>query len=106
MAPSKIQKAIGNVKDKTSIGLAKVANTNSISDLNVAIVKATRHSEHPADEKHIREILSLTFYSRAHVGACVNTLSRRLTKTHNWTVALKTLFLIHRLLIEGNLSYQ
>lgn len=105
MAPSKIQKAIGKVKDKTSIGIAKVANINSISDLDVTIVKATRHSEHPTDEKHIREIMSLTFYNRTHVSAYVDTLSRHLTKTHNWTVALKTLFLIHRLLIEGDPSY-
>lgn len=104
MAPSKIQRALGRVKDKTSIGLAKVANTDAISDLDVAIVKATRHNEHPADEKHIREILSLTSSFRTHVSVCVDTLSRRLTKTRNWTVALKSLILIHRLLTEGDSS--
>ncbi|XP_074566142.1 putative clathrin assembly protein At1g03050 [Curcuma longa] len=106
MAPSKLRKAIGAVKDKTSIGLAKVSNSTSLSDLDVAIVKATRHDEFPADEKHIREVLSLTCYSRAHVGACVATLSRRLGKTRSWTVALKTLFLIHRLLLEGDSAYE
>ncbi|XP_042472619.1 putative clathrin assembly protein At1g03050 [Zingiber officinale] len=106
MSPSKLRKAIGAVKDKTSIGLAKVSNSTSLSDLDVAIVKATRHDEFPADEKHIREIFSLTCYSRAHVGACVATLSRRLGKTRSWTVALKTLFLIHRLLLEGDSAYE
>ncbi|XP_077242995.1 putative clathrin assembly protein At1g03050 [Tasmannia lanceolata] len=106
MAPSKIRKALGAVKDRTSIGLAKVGSSNSISDLEVAIVKATRHDEHPADERHIREILSLTCYSSAYISTCVNTLSRRLNKTRNWTVALKTLILIYRLLADGDPAYE
>lgn len=106
MAPSKLRKAIGAVKDQTSIGLAKVGNSATLSDLEVAIVKATRHDELPADEKHIREILSLTCYSRAYVGACVSLLSRRLGKTRSWAVALKTLILVHRLLAEGDPAYE
>ncbi|KAJ9189350.1 hypothetical protein P3X46_000658 [Hevea brasiliensis] len=106
MAPSKIRRALGAVKDQTSIGLAKVGSSNSLSDLDVAIVKATRHEEYPAEERHVREILSLTSYSRAYVSACVNTLSRRLNKTKNWTVALKTLVLIQRLLAEGDPAYE
>ncbi|CAL9208688.1 putative clathrin assembly protein At1g03050 [Musa acuminata AAA Group] len=106
MAPSTIRKALGAVKDQTSIGLAKVSNSTMLSELDVAIVKATRHDEFPAEEKHIREILSLTCYSRAYVGACVSSLSRRLGKTQSWTVALKTLILIHRLLTEGDPAYE
>ncbi|OWM84947.1 putative clathrin assembly protein At1g03050 [Punica granatum] len=106
MAPSKFRRALGAVKDQTSIGLAKVGNSSSLSDLDVAIVKATRHEEFPADEKHIQEILSLTCYSRAHISACVSSLSRRLNKTRNWTVALKTLMLIQRLLAEGDPAYE
>ncbi|KAJ0972100.1 hypothetical protein J5N97_020059 [Dioscorea zingiberensis] len=106
MAPSTLRRAIGAVKDQTSIGIAKVSNSNTISDLEVAIVKATRHDEYPAEERHIREILSLTCYSRAYVNACVSTLSRRLGKTRSWTVALKALILIHRLLSEGDPAYE
>ncbi|XWS54459.1 hypothetical protein CRYUN_Cryun10bG0091100 [Craigia yunnanensis] len=106
MAPSKIRRALGHVKDQTSISLAKVGGSTSLSDLDVAIVKATRHEEYPAEERHIREILSLTSYSRAYVSACINTLSRRLNKTENWTVALKTLMLIQRLLSEGDPAYE
>lgn len=106
MAPSKIRRALGAVKDQTSIGLAKVGSSASLSDLDVAIVKATRHEEYPADERHFREILSLTSYSCAYISACVNTLSRRLNKTRNWTVALKTLILIQRLLAEGEPAYE
>ncbi|XVF44711.1 hypothetical protein PTKIN_Ptkin02bG0146100 [Pterospermum kingtungense] len=106
MAPSKMKRAIGHVKDQTSISLAKVGGSTSLADLDVAIVKATRHEEYPAEERHIREILSLTSYSRAYISACVNTLSRRLNKTKNWIVALKTLVLIQRLLSEGDPAYE
>lgn len=106
MAPSKLRKAIGAVKDQTSISLAKVGSSASLSDLDVAIVKATRHEEYPAEERHIREILSLTCYSRAHVASCVSTISRRLNKTRNWVVALKSLMLIQRLLAEGDPAYE
>ncbi|MQL93006.1 hypothetical protein Taro_025636 [Colocasia esculenta] len=105
--PSSIRKALGAVKDHTSIGLAKVGGGSAaISDLDVAIVKATRHDEHPAEEKHIREILGLTRYSRSHISACVATLSRRLGKTRSWAVALKSLVLVHRLLAEGDPAYE
>ncbi|KAH0913669.1 hypothetical protein HID58_036990 [Brassica napus] len=107
MSSSKLKRAIGAVKDQTSVGLAKVnGRSASLSELDVAIVKATRHEEYPAEEKYIREILSLTSYSRNYINACVNTLSRRLNKTKCWTVALKTLILIQRLLGEGDRAYE
>ncbi|CAF2308817.1 putative clathrin assembly protein At1g03050 [Brassica napus] len=107
MGSSKLKRAIGAVKDQTSVGLAKVnGRSSSLSELDVAIVKATRHEEYPAEEKYIREILSLTSYSRNYINACVNTLSRRLNKTKCWTVALKTLILIQRLLAEGDKAYE
>eukprot|EP01018_Ginkgo_biloba_P013122 Gb_35012 [translate_table: standard] len=105
MAPSKLRKAMGAVKDQTSIGLAKVASTGA-PDLDVAIVKATSHDELPTDEKYVQEILHLTSYSRGYVNACVAGLSKRLGKTHNWVVALKALVLIHRLLRDGDPSFE
>ncbi|CAL0324527.1 unnamed protein product [Lupinus luteus] len=106
MSPSTLRRAIGVVKDQTSIGLAKVGSSTSLADLDVAIVKATRHDEYPAEEKYFKEILSLTCYSKAFMRACVNTLSRRLSKTSSWTVALKALMLIQRLLSDGDPAYE
>ncbi|KAK4804725.1 hypothetical protein SAY86_004542 [Trapa natans] len=99
MSPSRFRRLLGALKDQASIGLAK-------SDLDVSIVKATRHEEFPPEEKYIHEILHQTCYSRAHVSASVSGLSRRLNKTRNWTVALKTLLLIQRLLSEGGPVYE
>nr|GMC56077.1 putative clathrin assembly protein At1g03050 [Ipomoea batatas]GME12632.1 putative clathrin assembly protein At1g03050 [Ipomoea batatas]GME12635.1 putative clathrin assembly protein At1g03050 [Ipomoea batatas]GME13738.1 putative clathrin assembly protein At1g03050 [Ipomoea batatas] len=107
MAPSKLRKAIGAMKDQTSIHLAKVSgNDDSVADLEVAIVKATSHEDFPADERHVREILTLTCHSPAHVAACVSAISRRLSKTRDWVVALKALMLIHRLLTHGDMAYE
>ena len=101
MAPSTIKKAIGAVKDQTSIGIAKVAG-NIAPDLEVLIVKATSHDDDPADERHLREILNLTSYSRGYVNACVVAIAKRLGKTRDWMVALKALMLIHRILSDGD----
>ncbi|XP_010422560.1 PREDICTED: putative clathrin assembly protein At4g02650 [Camelina sativa] len=107
MGSSKLKRAIGAVKDQTSVGLAKVGGrSSSLTELEIAVVKATRHDEYPAEEKYIREILNLTSYSRNYVSACVATLSRRLNKTKNWSVALKTLILIQRLLADGDRAYE
>lgn len=105
MAPSKLRKAIGAVKDQTSIGLAKVGS-NSVADLNVAIVKATRHEEYPPDERYMRDVINLTTYNRIYVNSCITLIARRLNKTQNWVVALKSLMLIHRLLSDGDLAFE
>lgn len=104
MSSSTIWKAMGAVKDQTSIGLAKVSSSMA-PELDVAIVKSTGHDNDPADEKYYREILSLTSYSRGYVTACVATISRRLGKTRDWIVAVKALMLIHRLLAEGDPAF-
>ncbi|KAK8950894.1 putative clathrin assembly protein [Platanthera zijinensis] len=52
MASSSIDRAIGSVKDKTSIGLAKLGSSTTLAELEIVVFKATRHDEHPADEKH------------------------------------------------------
>ncbi|CAM6038272.1 unnamed protein product [Sphagnum compactum] len=105
MAPRQLRKALGAVKDQTSIALANVVSTRA-PDLDVAIVKATSHDEAPVDDKYVQEILHLTSYSRGYVNACVAGLARRLRKTHNWIVALKTLMLVHRLMREGDSSFE
>ncbi|XP_016496716.1 putative clathrin assembly protein At4g32285 isoform X2 [Nicotiana tabacum] len=105
MATTTIRKAIGAVKDQTSIGIAKVAS-NMAPELEVAIVKATSHDDEPAGEKYVREILQLTSYSRGYVSACMSAISKRLGKTRDWIVALKCLMLIHRLLNDGDAVFQ
>lgn len=93
------------MKDQTSISIAKVAG-NLAPDLEVLIVKATTHEEVPADDKYVREILNLTSFSKNYVNACLISISKRLGKTRDWIVAVKSLMLVHRLLIDGHPSFE
>lgn len=100
------RKAYGALKDRTTVGLAHV--NSDFKDVDVAIVKATNHVECPPKERHIRKILLATsaVRPRADVAYCIHALARRLAKTHNWTVALKTLIVIHRTLREGDPTFR
>ncbi|KAG8639323.1 putative clathrin assembly protein At5g35200 [Manihot esculenta] len=95
-----LRKALGALKDTTTVSLAKV--NSDYKDLDIAIVKATNHVERPAKERHIRAVFSAISATRprADVAYCIHALARRLSKTHNWAVALKTLIVIHRALRE------
>ncbi|AQK68853.1 Putative clathrin assembly protein, partial [Zea mays] len=96
------RKAYGALKDSTKVGLAKV--NSEFKELDIAIVKATNHVECPPKERHVRKILLATSANRprADLSYCIYALSRRLSKTKNWIVALKTLIVVHRLLREGD----
>ncbi|KAJ4950550.1 hypothetical protein NE237_027382 [Protea cynaroides] len=100
------RKALGAIKDTTTVGLAKV--NSDYKELDIAIVKATNHVECPAKEKHIRAVFAAVSATRprADVAYCIHALARRLSKTHTWAVALKTLILIHRALREVDASFR
>ncbi|KAJ6718911.1 hypothetical protein OIU79_006722 [Salix purpurea] len=100
------RKAYGALKDSTKVGLAHV--NSDYAELDVAVVKATNHVECPPKERHLRKIFlaTSTIRPRADVAYCIHALSRRLAKTHSWTVALKILIVIHRLLREGDPTFR
>nr|GEV19198.1 putative clathrin assembly protein At2g01600 [Tanacetum cinerariifolium] len=100
------RKAYGALKDQTKVGLAHV--NSDYKEVDVAIVKATNHVECPPKERHIRKILGATssIRPRADVQYCLLALARRLAKTRNWTVALKTLIVIHRALRDGDPTFR
>ncbi|CAA6662349.1 unnamed protein product [Spirodela intermedia] len=100
------RKAYGAIKDSTKVGLAKI--NSEFKDLDVAVVKATNHVECPPKERHLRKIFVATsaVRPRADVAYCIHALARRLAKTRSWTVALKTLIVIHRTLREGNPTFR
>ncbi|KAL5699556.1 hypothetical protein ACHQM5_030439 [Ranunculus cassubicifolius] len=101
-----LRKAYGALKDSTKVGLAKV--NSEFKDLDIAIVKATNHVERPPKERHVRKIFNATsaVRPRADVAYCIHALARRLAKTGNWIVALKTLIVVHRTLREGDPTFR
>ncbi|KAL6143946.1 hypothetical protein ACLB2K_054641 [Fragaria x ananassa] len=100
--PSKLKKAIGAVKDQTSISLAKVSNASTSANLEVTILKATSHDVVPIDDKYVHEILTLISSSKSNAAACAQAIAKRIGKTRNWIVALKSLMLVLRIFQEGD----
>ncbi|XP_074559359.1 LOW QUALITY PROTEIN: putative clathrin assembly protein At5g35200 [Curcuma longa] len=101
-----LRKYLGAIKDTTTVSLAKV--NSDYKELDIAIVRATNHVERPSKEKHIRVIFSAISAARprADVAYCIHALARRLAKTQNWAVALKTLLVIHRALREVDPTFR
>ncbi|XP_075098375.1 putative clathrin assembly protein At5g35200 isoform X1 [Nicotiana tabacum] len=99
------RKALGALKDSTMVGIAKV--NSEYKKLDVAILKATNHVELLPKEKHVRTLFNAVSSNRprADVCYCLHTLSKRLTKTRTWQVALKTLIVIHRAMREVDVSF-
>lgn len=97
---------MGALKDSTTVGIAKV--NSDYKRLDIAIVKATNHVERPSKEKYVRDIFQhlSAGRARADVAYCIRALARRLSKTRNWAVALKTLIVIHRALREVDPSFR
>ncbi|KAK6134693.1 hypothetical protein DH2020_031618 [Rehmannia glutinosa] len=98
---SKLKKAIGAVKDQTSISLAKVSN-NTSTNLEVAVLKATTHDAVPIDDKYVNEILHLVSSNKIHAAACARAIGKRIGRTRNWVVALKSLMLVLRIFQDGD----
>ncbi|XP_057247660.1 clathrin coat assembly protein AP180 [Beta vulgaris subsp. vulgaris] len=99
--PSKLKKAISAMKDQTSISLAKVGGADS-SSLEVAILKATTHDEVPVEERYVTEILRIVSSNRSYAGSCARAIGRRIGRTRNWIVAVKSLIIILRVFQDGD----
>ncbi|KAL5797961.1 hypothetical protein ACOSQ2_002781 [Xanthoceras sorbifolium] len=102
--PSKLKRAIGAVKDQTSISLAKVSNTNA-SNIEVLILKATRHDEVPVDDRYVNQVLQLISSNKVYAASCAQAIAKRIGKTRNWIVALKSLMLVLRIFQDGDLYF-
>ncbi|KAG9137799.1 hypothetical protein Leryth_022954 [Lithospermum erythrorhizon] len=98
---SKLRKAIGAVKDQTSISLTKVSS-NSTSNLRIAILKATSHEDDPIDDRYVYEIVQFVSSSKLYASYCARAIGKRIGRTRNWIVALKSLLLILRIFQDGD----
>ncbi|XP_031283096.1 putative clathrin assembly protein At1g33340 [Pistacia vera] len=105
----KLRLALGSVKDHATIGKAIILHNydgKGFSDIEIAVVRATGHDYGPIDDKYMHEILFLVTNSPGSISFLAERISRRLVKTRDRLVALKTLLLIHRLLRGGNRYFE
>ncbi|KAK8692104.1 hypothetical protein V6N13_075584 [Hibiscus sabdariffa] len=105
---SKLRLALGSMKDHASIGKAMIYNHDgkAFSDIEIAVLRATGHDNGPIEDKYMHEILFLVSNSPGSIPFLAERISRRLCKTRDRLVALKTLSLIHRLLRGGNRCFE
>ncbi|XP_027902696.1 putative clathrin assembly protein At5g57200 [Vigna unguiculata] len=85
---------------KKALGLSKFSG--ELKGLDAAIVKATSYKHALPKEKHIRTIFHSLSPSkpRSEVIYCIEGLSKRFSHTHNWSVAMKSLLVLHRAIRE------
>ncbi|KAI4351914.1 hypothetical protein L6164_006215 [Bauhinia variegata] len=104
----KLRLALGSVKDHASIGKAMMYHHphDGFSRIEIAVVRATGHDNGTIDDKYMHEILFLVSNSPGSIPFLAERISRRLCKTKDRLVALKTLVLIHRLLRGGNRCFE
>lgn len=91
MPASKFRRAIGAIKDQTSISLAKFSRRSST--LEVSVLRATSHDDNPVDDRRYTQVILLASSSPTATAELVQILTRRITYTRNWIVALKALSL-------------
>ncbi|TKY45020.1 putative clathrin assembly protein [Spatholobus suberectus] len=104
----KLRLALGSMKDHASIGKAMMYHYqhDGFSSIEIAVLRATGHDNGTIDDKYMHEILFLVSNSPGSIPFLAERISRRLGKTKDHIVALKTLVLIHRLLRGGNRSFE
>ncbi|KAK7283718.1 hypothetical protein RIF29_13452 [Crotalaria pallida] len=107
----KLRLALGSMKDHASIGKAMIYHHHQhygFSSIEIAVLRATAHYNNATidDNKYMHEILFLVSNSPGSIPFLAERISRRLAKTKDYLVALKTLVLIHRLLRGGNRSFE
>ncbi|RRT55235.1 hypothetical protein B296_00046882, partial [Ensete ventricosum] len=84
------RKAYGALKDSTLVGLAKVNSEFKVRNPFLNWIFVATSATRP----------------RADIAYCIYALGKRLSKTRNWTVAVKTLIVIHRTLREGDPTFR
>ncbi|WCJ31950.1 ENTH/ANTH/VHS superfamily protein [Euphorbia peplus] len=98
---------IGIVKDKASQSKAAIISTPKTLPLHLSLLRATTHHPFsPPDPKFITTFLSYGYSSRATASSAIHALMDRLHSTHNSSVAIKCLIIVHHIIKYGSFILQ
>ncbi|KAJ4840779.1 hypothetical protein Tsubulata_042842 [Turnera subulata] len=98
---------VGIIKDRVSQSKAAVISKPRTLSLRLALLRATTHDPFsPPNPKHITTLLSFGHSSRATVSAAIEALMDRLQSTHDSSVAIKCLIVVHHIIKHGNFILQ
>eukprot|EP00262_Sarcandra_glabra_P008288 TRINITY_DN2163_c0_g4_i1.p1 TRINITY_DN2163_c0_g4~~TRINITY_DN2163_c0_g4_i1.p1 ORF type:complete len:364 (-),score=44.42 TRINITY_DN2163_c0_g4_i1:174-1265(-) len=109
MAPRRthLRDLLNLIKDKASISKAALLSTPHTSSLHLSLLRATTH--HPTHyplEEHVTTLLSSGQSSRNTASSLIKALMDRLHNTHNSSVALKCLIIVHMIIRRGTFILQ
>lgn len=100
---TKLRDIIGIIKDKVSQSKAAIISKPKTLSLHLALLRATSHDPFTQpNPKHISTLLSFGQSSRATVAAVIEALMDRLQSTHDSSVAIKCLIIVHHIIKHGS----
>ncbi|KAI4389360.1 hypothetical protein MLD38_001592 [Melastoma candidum] len=104
---AKLGVALDTIRDQVSVGRAMMRRrSNRLSEIEIAVIRATCNGNTPMDDRFMHEILFLVSDSPGSISFLADQITRRLGSTRDGLVALKTLVLIHRLIRGGNRDFE
>ncbi|XP_021857225.1 putative clathrin assembly protein At1g25240 [Spinacia oleracea] len=94
------RRASGKIKDRNSILMTSLTRKTKHRhpDLEAAVIRATSHDDSCVDYKNAQRVFMWVRTSPSHLVIFLWTLTRRLERTQDWIVALKSLILLHGVL--------
>ncbi|KAJ8442623.1 hypothetical protein Cgig2_008399 [Carnegiea gigantea] len=94
------RRALGMLKDKNSLWITKMVRRSQRRNpcLEAAIIKATNHDDTSVDYKNAQRVFTWVRASPSFLMIFLRTLTRRVKRTKDWSVALKCLILLHGVL--------
>ncbi|KDP29739.1 hypothetical protein JCGZ_18674 [Jatropha curcas] len=98
---------VGLIKDKASQSKAAIISKPKNFSLQLALLRATTHDPFtPPNPKHITTMLSYGHSSRAIASPAIEALMDRLQSTHDSSVAIKCLTIVHHIIKHGSFILQ
>jgi ANTH domain len=99
------RRAAAAMKDRQSIYLTRLVTGSSRfrnAELEAAVIRATSHDDRSVDYKNAARVFAWARTSPSFLLPVMWALARRAARTRSWPVALKTLMLIHGILMRSD----
>ncbi|KAH7566824.1 hypothetical protein JRO89_XS08G0242000 [Xanthoceras sorbifolium] len=103
----RLKSLLGIIKDKVSQSKAAIVSNPNTLSLHLALLRATTHHPFtPPGHKHLTTLLSFGLGSRVTAAAAIQALMDRLQTTHDASVAIKCLIIVHHIIKHGSFILQ
>ncbi|KAF3324129.1 putative clathrin assembly protein [Carex littledalei] len=99
------RRAAAAIKDRQSLYLTRLITGSSRfrnAELEAAVIRATSHDDRSVDYKNAARVFAWARTSPSFLLPVMWALARRAARTRSWPVALKTLMLIHGILMRSD----